>query len=127
MSNDDKQIVAALAVTEIGDQAAFYIHVTTKDELAKALHERKSPIIIGDKKLARPFEWLLWSKELRSWAKEAWWWFLVIYLMGAISQAMLKGHRVELRGGWDIGRHVNGEIILTPQRPPSPPSATGEE
>jgi hypothetical protein len=96
-------------------ETTFYpavLRVTTREELAKALRERTSRVIIGNKKVARPFERLLWAQELR------WWYFgtLTAFLMAyAISQSY------GVKFDWRIGR-INGEISLTPTRPPAPHS-----
>jgi PAS domain-containing protein len=44
---------------------AVVVRVTTREELPKALREcTAQEVIIGDKKLARPFEWLRWAHTL---------------------------------------------------------------
>jgi hypothetical protein len=85
------------------------LRVTTKDELAKALRERTAPIVIGDTKLARPFERLLWAQELR-------WWFLPTLVAAVLTYAISKEYG--LKFDWRAGRYGAGGVILTP--PPKP-------
>jgi hypothetical protein len=103
------------------------LRVFTREELERALRERTSPvIIIADKQLARPFERLLWARELTHIGT------LVASLLAyAISQGY--GAKFDLRvhtdGGWLVGR-INGEISLTftpPTKPAPPPADPSEE
>jgi hypothetical protein len=119
MPNDElPSIHFGFAATEAGDEAKFYVHVTTKEELTRALREGTAPIVIKNEKLARLFEWLLWARELR-------WWYFGTLVALLIAYAISQQYSVKL-GLWGIGRQ-GGEIVLNPQKPSSPPSSTGEE
>jgi hypothetical protein len=90
--------------------------VTTREELEKALRER-TQVIIADKKLARPFEWLLWARELR-------WWLAAFGIAYAISQQ----YKIEFRHTeWRADRINQDEIIITPTTKPPPSRGLEEE
>jgi hypothetical protein len=127
---NDAEIRVVMAATELGDTAAFNIRVTTKEALARALRQRQ-PVVIGDKKLARLFERLLWAQELRLWAQELRWWLVpfAIYCLAniisqATTQAISQRYDVKFGADWHIGRNSgSGEIILTPPKPAPPHSS----
>jgi hypothetical protein len=75
-------------------------------------------VIIRDR-LARPFEWLLWARELR-------WWFLGALVAWIVMHLVSQGYGVNLKVGWDIGRGASGEIVLIPTTP-RPPHGLPEE
>jgi hypothetical protein len=93
----------------VHDSDAVYpavIRVTTREELTKALRERKQ-VIIGDKKLARPFERLLWAQK--------YWWVPLAAILAdyAISQEyQVKFTHTE----WRTGVTTQDEIVLRPTR-----------
>ena len=85
--------------------------VASRQELAQALRQHALPIIIRDKKLARPFE-VLW------WAQQNWW---------AVVMAIIIAYAISQRYGvtfkhteWKTGVTTQDEIVLTPTRPQSP-------
>jgi hypothetical protein len=94
--------------------------VTTREELEKALRER-TQVIIADKKLARPFEWLLWAQELR-------WWYLGTLAAIVIAYAISQQNKMEFRHTeWRAGRTNQDEIIITPTTKPPPSRGLEEE
>jgi hypothetical protein len=96
------------------------VRVQTKQELKRALYKRTSQIVIGDKKLARPFELLLWARELR-------WWYFGTLLAALCAYAISQGYGVRLRGENEWGlKRIGGEITLTPTRPRAPPGLSEE-
>jgi hypothetical protein len=82
--------------------------VSTREELEKVLRER-TPAIIGNRKLARPFERLLWARELRLWYFGAIIAFLIAY-------GISHGYGLRGKFDWDVTRR-SGEIVLTPPSP----------
>jgi hypothetical protein len=99
-------------------KGAVFVRATTKEELAEALRERRAHVVIGDKKLARPFERLLWAQELR-------WWYFGTLLATLLAYAI--SHQYGVKFDWKVKRTPEFEIILTPTRPPATPSSLSEE
>jgi hypothetical protein len=99
-------IIGALSAVEVGDVAV--IRATTRHDVARALRERTSPVIIEDKRLALPFKLLLAVQT--------------IWLIAAIvAYAIHLSYRVEFRHTeWSVGRTTQDEIILTPMGSPDP-------
>jgi hypothetical protein len=94
--------------------------VMTREELVEALH-RKTPFVIGDKRLARPFETLLWAREARLWLLGG----TALFLLG---YALWLSNRFEFRHTeWRVNRTIQDKIILTPTTTPRRPTPTGEE
>jgi hypothetical protein len=107
-----------MSAVETGDVAVFVVRVTTREELARALRERTAAaVVIGDKKLARPFELLLWAQELR-------WWYLGTLIAGVLVYAISQQYGVKF--DWKMKRTPEFEIMLTPTKPPAPPSLSEE-
>jgi hypothetical protein len=71
--------------------------------------KRRAPIVIGDTKLARPFERLLWAQELR-------WWFLPTLVAAVLTYTISK--ELGLKFDWRASRYGAGGVVLTP--PPMP-------
>jgi hypothetical protein len=99
------------------------IVVRTKGDLSQALRQHERRVVIKNPNLARPFEYLLWVREVR------WLWFGTLAL-GLLYWALYLNYGVNLRGTWDVSRSGSMEIILTPAAPTapkSPPPPSGEE
>jgi hypothetical protein len=109
-----------MSVVETGDAAAFFVRVTTREELAKALRERRAQVVIADKRLARPFQRLLWAQELR-------WWYFGTLIAALVAYSISQQYGVKF--DWKVKRTPGLEfgITLTPTRPPAPPSSFSEE
>jgi hypothetical protein len=116
-TNGKEPISFSMSVVETGDTASFLVRVTTREELTKALRERRAQVVIGDKKLARPFERLLWARELR-------WWYFGTLIAGLLTYAISQQYGVKF--DWKVKRTPEFEIILTPTRPPVTPSLSEE-
>lgn len=82
------------------------LRVTTKDQLARALETRTSPIIIWDIELARPFARLLWAERRQYLA-------FIDFLTARIS----REYGVNFGSEWKVRALQRGEIILTPVDP----------
>jgi hypothetical protein len=80
------------------------LRVLTRDQLARALHARTSPMTIWDRKLAARFERLLWLQQRQ--------WRLFAKLVDMLMEDISRDYGVKFGDDWIIGRHTNGEIIL---------------
>jgi hypothetical protein len=110
---------------------AVVVRVTTREELVKALRERTAQVIIieDNKKLARPFELLLWAQEVRKWLGP-----VAVIVASCVAYNIAQSYPGDVAvkfgwdvriGGWDLGR-IDGDISFTQTKPPPPPSPSEE-
>jgi hypothetical protein len=90
------------------------IHVKTKRQLFEALRQHTKPIVIEDRTLARIFFFLLWLQGL---------WLVPDKVADIVKYAISQRYHANLKSDWHVGPyHIDNQIILTPTRPPRPPS-----
>jgi hypothetical protein len=80
------------------------LRVVTRDQLAQALHAKKSPIVIWDSNLAAPFARLLWVQKFQ--------WWVFAKLADMLIDDISHEYGVKFGDDWIINRHTDGEIIL---------------
>jgi hypothetical protein len=96
------------------------LRVASREELVNALRQQTASVVIADRKLARPFELLLWAREAR-------FWFLGALMAAVLAYTISQRYQVNLKGEWNVGRlSGSGEIILTPTQQVRPSSSAEE-
>jgi len=81
------------------------LRVTTRDQLARALHAQTSAILIWNSNLAARFERLLWAQERQ--------WRFFGKFVAMLTDDIMREYGVKFGKDWSVGRHTTGEIILT--------------
>jgi hypothetical protein len=81
------------------------LRVVTRNQLARALHARTSPILIWNSNLAARFERLRWAQERQ--------WRFLGKLVDMLTDDISREYGVKFGKDCSVGWHTTGEIILT--------------